>query len=149
MQGDEGRGGVADGENAGFGELCRPLHGDNGPGDAPLLGFLRHIRVGHEAVHLPPQLTKNRFVDARAGHLGIGDDIAAAAQGFDALGNRVLGKDQILHIVKIRRGVDDPLDDQLVFRVQFGVPQQLRDDGEAALFDVHGFDVFNHGDVSP
>ena len=54
------------------------------------------------------------------------------------------GKGQIVHIVKIRRGVDDPFDDQLILRIQPPVTQQLGDDGEAALLDIHRLHLFRH-----
>ena len=57
---------------------------------------------------------------------------------------RVVGKGQIVHIVKIRRGVDDPFDDQLILRIQPPVTQQLGDDGEAALLDIHRLHLFRH-----
>ena len=45
--------------------------------------------------------------------------------------------------------MDDALDDRLVFRVEFAVAQQLGDDGEAAGFNIHRFDLFNHKAEAP
>lgn len=45
--------------------------------------------------------------------------------------------------------MDHTLDDRLVFGVEFAVAQQLCDDGKAARFDVHGFDLFNHKPEAP
>ena len=109
------RRGVADGKDAGLGQGCRPLHGYKGTGHTALLSLRRHVRVRHEAVYLSAQRGEDRLIDPGSGHLGIGDDVAARPQGGDGLLHRVVGKGQIVHIVKIRRGVDDPFDDQLIF----------------------------------
>ena len=95
-------------------------------------------------MYLPTQRGEDGLVDPGLGHLGVGDDVTARPQGGDALFHRVVGKGQIVHIVKIRRGVDDPLDDQLIFRVQPPVTQQLCDDGKAALLDIHRLHLFRH-----
>ena len=144
LQREKRRGGVADGEDAGLFQRRRPLHGYEGAGHAPLLGLHRHIRVRHEAVYLSTQRGEDRLIDPGLGHLGIGDDVTARPQGGNGLLHRVVGKGQIVHIVKIRRGVDDPFDDQLILRIQPPVTQQLGDDGEAALLDIHRLHLLHH-----
>ena len=93
---------------------------------------------------LAPQLAEDGLIDARPGHLGIGDDVAAAPQGLNALGHGPLGEYKILRIVKVRGGVDHPLDDQFIFRGDLRIAQQLRNDFKAAFFNIHGFDDFQH-----
>lgn len=88
------------------------------------------------------------LVDAGLRHLRIGDDVAAGAQRLNALRDRVVGEDEIVGIVKVGSRVDGALDDELVFRVELTVSQQLGDDLEAAALNVHRFDLFQHG-VSP
>ena len=95
-------------------------------------------------MYLSAQRGEDRLVDPGLGHLGIGDNVTARPQGGDALLHRVVGKGQIVHIVKVRRGVDDSLDDQLVFWVQPPVAQQLCDDGEAALLNIHRLHLLHH-----
>ena len=95
-------------------------------------------------MYLSAQRGEDRLIDPGLDHLGIGDDVAARPQGGDAPFHRVAGKGQIVHIVKIRRGVDDPFDDQLILRIQPPVTQQLGDDGEAALLDIHRLHLFRH-----
>ena len=125
------------------------FHGHHRPGDAPLLGLRRHLRVGHEAVHLSAQPGQNGLVDARFGHLGIGYNVAAVFQSLQALLHGVVRKHQILHIGKIRGGVNHPLDYRGLDRVQFGVPQQLGDDFKASFFNLSWFHGLQHDDVSP
>ena len=88
------------------------------------------------------------LVDAGLRHLRIGDDVAAGAQRLDPLRDRVVGEDEIVGIVKVGSRVDGALDDELVFRVELTVSQQLGDDLEAAALNVHRSDLFQHG-VSP
>ena len=95
-------------------------------------------------MYLSAQRGEDRLIDPGLGHLGIGDDVTARPQGGNGLLYRVVGKGQIVHIVKIRRGVDDPFDDQLIFRVQRSLAQQLGDDGKAALLDIHRLHLFRH-----
>ena len=95
-------------------------------------------------MYLSAQRGEDRLIDPGLDHLGIGHDVAARPQSGDGLLHRVAGKGQIVHIVQIRRGVDDPFDDQLVFRVQPPVAQQLCDDGEAALLNVHRLHLLHH-----
>ena len=95
-------------------------------------------------MYLSAQRGEDRLIDPGLGHLRVGDDVTARPQGGDALFHCVVGKGQIVHIVKVRRGVDDPFDDQLVFRVQPPITQQLCDDGEAALLNVHRLHLLHH-----
>ena len=148
LERDKGRRRVADGKDAGLGELCGPLHRDDGACDAARFCLRGNVRIGHEAVDFPAEGGQNGLVDAGLRHLRIGDDVAAGAQRLDPLRDRVVGEDEIVGIVKVGSRVDGALDDELVFRVELTVSQQLGDDLEAAALNVHRSDLFQHG-VSP
>ena len=82
----------------------------------------------------PAEGGQNGLVDAGLRHLRIGDDVAAGAQRLDPLRDRVVGEDEIVGIVKVGSRVDGALDDELVFRVELTVSQQLGDSLPAAAF---------------
>ena len=85
--------------------------------------------IGDEAVDLAAQPGQNGLVDAGFGHLGVGDNIAPGPEGLHTPLHRAGGEDQILRVVKICCGVDDPLDHRRDLRRRLAVPQQLRDSG--------------------
>ena len=59
----------------------------------------------------------------------------------------VRGKDEIIRVVKIRGRVDGALDDKLVFGVKLARAKKLGNDFEAARFNLHGLEVFQHGRI--
>ena len=140
---------VSDGEDAGFLKFRSLFHRHQSPRHAARFCRFCNIGVCHEAVHLAAEASEDRFVDAGLRHLRVGDDVTAAFERRNAFLDGVFGKDEVFGVVKIRRGVDGPLDDELIFRIERSVTQKLRDDLEAACFNVHRFDLFQHGGITP
>ena len=93
-------------------------------------------------MHLSAEFRQRLFVDARLDHVGIRHDVGAVSDGFQRARHCALGKHQIVRIVKIRRGVNDALDNQANFLRKYAVTQFFCDNRKAALFDVRRFDNF-------
>ena len=112
------------------------LHRDHCPRHAALLCLARDVRVRHEAERLRAELRERRLADARERHVRICDDGRAVAQGGLGLLDHVRRKREVIRIIKIRRRVDDALDDLGDAVRKRARAQLLRDDLERALFNI-------------
>ena len=142
----QGGGGVAHSQH-GAGVFGRSLvHGGDRAGGARLFGRCGHRGVRHKAECLPAQLGQARLGDACQGHVGIGDDGCPGVHSSNTGSYRAGGKVQGLRIVKIRRGVDDPLDHRGVLRrdVQPALGQFTRDNFHAGAFNIGRQVVLRH-----
>ena len=138
--GEQGRGRVADGQD-GPGVLLRSLvHGGHGAGGACRFGLRRHGGVGHITERLCADFCKAGLGDACAGHVGVGDDDGPFVEGGHGVFHRAGGEAQILGVIEIRRGVDDPLDHRrrLGGRGKAQLGQLGGDDGKARPLDIGG-----------
>ena len=92
-----------------------------------------------------------RFADPGKGHIGIRQDGDALAQGRHAPFHRMLCENQILHIVKVRCGVNHPLDHSGVLRRQrnSSLFQFPADNRHAGALNIRREDVFFHQYSTP
>ena len=149
--GQQGSGGVAHGKDGARMLGSGPVHGGHGTGGARLLCGFGHGRVGHVAHGFASKFAQAGLGDTRQRHVGVGDDGRAALQSFDGGWHRTRGEAQILCIIEIGRGVDDPLDHGGGFRRR-GQAQLFQlgcDDGKARPLDVGGQMMLRGHTLSP
>ncbi len=103
------------------------LHADDGAGHPTFFRFNRHLRVRHEATRVATECAERLLSDPGARHLGVCHHEGPGCECRPHLLHGVIGKLQILCIVKICGGVNAAPNDRGLHRIQVDVPMfQLR-----------------------
>ena len=83
------------------------------------LSFFRkpcHFRIAHKTTCGPAKTLQGAFMDAGKGHLRICHNSSPGFECFHSFCYRAVRKNKVVYIVKIRRRMNHPFDNRLVFR---------------------------------
>ena len=142
VQADKGSGGISDGINKVLAQCGGLIHGCHSAGSPLGSGSVDHIRVRDKTADLTAIARQGSLIDAGGSHLGIRDDACAGADGIQRLGYHILGKAQVLGIIKIRACVNAALYNRLSAGNQGSIAQLLSDDFKAPPLNIPGGNVF-------